>query len=257
MFLVDFDNWVVRLHQAYRVIFAHANTPDEFVKLWSRSNRKQVQKWIEEAYPDKGEARRIKRVYRAGQKKIHRRLKTMREIFKEQKTPTFLDDQAQFTHLKTLSHLGRIIPIRGDFTKKKTLSDIAAFLRRFCTPMRTVYLSNVEYYVEYKDGHWRKNFMGLPYDERSMVLHTDPRSSEEYRYIAQGGLNYREWLNCRCVSGLRSMRKHARRGKTFEHQLMEKRPTDIKKFIKKFKKRPPPALPPEPVNPDCRPLTAL
>ena len=36
--------------------------------------------------------------------------------------------------------------------------------------------------------------MGFPYDERSVILHTDPRSSDEYRYIAQGALNYREWF---------------------------------------------------------------
>jgi hypothetical protein len=34
----------------------------------------------------------------------------------------------------------------------------------------------------------------LPYDERSLVLHTKPYDGDYYRYVYQSGLGYQAWL---------------------------------------------------------------
>ena len=40
MILMDFDQWIVDLHRAYSVMFAKAETPDAFIELWQKKNRK-------------------------------------------------------------------------------------------------------------------------------------------------------------------------------------------------------------------------
>ncbi len=103
---------------------------------------------------------------------------------------------------------GRVHAVRGDVTKHRTLRDIAAFANKACLPIRTLYLSNVEGYIDYYIPNYRKNIIGLPGDADSVVLQTDPSGGHTYRYVAQPLSVYRDWIQCKCVYQISVLRPY-------------------------------------------------
>jgi hypothetical protein len=194
LILMDFDEWVVDLNRVYGLLFERAQTPAELVALWSYAKRQQVLGWIKQRWPERRSHWKKVRAFNHGQADVHHRLQRLQRRHRSRGIPSFIDDQQQYDFVASLWRQGRVLSVRGDLTQDRTMQDIAEFARANAIPVRLLYLSNAEDYFKYQAGSFRSNMLALPYDERSVVLHTKPYDGDYYRYVYQSGLNYQTWL---------------------------------------------------------------
>lgn len=197
---LDFDQMVVNIHYVFRVIFLNAETPNDFIELWSDERYSSTKKLLKQAYADKPESFRngILRAFKMGSKFVRRRLVRIVRSFKRLGVPTFLSDQAQYQYIVDLFKTNRVFPIRGDLTAKKTVKQVGEAARKCGLTIRTLYLSNAEQYFKFSDDY-RSNMLSLPFDEKSMVIRTagtkKPWTADGvYDYISQTGANFRKWI---------------------------------------------------------------
>lgn len=211
--LMDFDQAIVNLHQVYGVVLAKAETPAEFVELWTEENEAKVQGWIEAAYPDASARKPIARAHHIARKLVRMRLKRIVRQYPPLGIPTFVTDQGQYDHIKTLWANGRVFSMRGDLTADKAMQQIGQALSETKLELGLLYLSNAEQYFEYTPA-FRRNVLSLPFSATGMVLRTLGWNStgfvagEEYHYNRQSGRNFQGWLKQSRVSKLgRLLRK--------------------------------------------------
>lgn len=199
LLLVDFDASIVDLHRAYRVAFTAAASPAEFLALWSPAGAAAHAAHIVAAYPDPDLQARVLAAQRTARRLVHHRLRTTLRVHGDRGIATYLDDAAQYEHLRRLWQEDRVLPIRGDLTGDAALVDIAAALRAAGLTLSVLYLSNAEQYFDFVPS-FRRNVLALPMDERSVVLRTlgwrthGFVAGEYYHYNRQSGANFREWL---------------------------------------------------------------
>jgi len=207
--LMDFDQWIVDLHRIYGAIFRHADSPEELVAAWASKGRKTLTGWLEDAVADPAERKRVLKVLKVSGPDVHRHLRRQRKRHVKQGWETILTSQEHYDFVAALWRSGRVHPCRGDLTGESTLKDLAGFAVRFKLPVRVLYLSNAEYYFTYRDGSFKENILALPFDDKSLVLHTHPRKNNNYTYYIQGGPNFQKWLARGKVKWFRSLRKQA------------------------------------------------
>ena len=252
--LVDFDDVISRLHHVYASIFRRVETPQEMLACWnsdpaadatSGCSHKTVLTWLAEDYEGdllKG----VKNVWKFSKPRIGPHLNKLKAHYEGLKMPSFLTDQSEYTFVAEMVRAGRVRAVRGDFTKRRTMTDIAAFAKKACLPVRTLYLSNVDDYINYYIAQHRKNMVGLPGDERSQVIQTEPSGGHTYHYIAQPLSVYRAWLQCRCVYAINVIRPHRVPLKDSGLQTVKLTPIEVDKYAKKAKRNglaPPLAMP--------------
>jgi len=194
LILVDYDEWVAELNRVYGVAFEHADTPDEFLELWELRSDSKIVGWIRERWPDQQQHWKKVRAYRGAQAEVRLRLQRLRERHSRREVACFLTDPSQYQYLAQLWRNGRVRSVRGDLVQHSTLQDIAAFARAAAMPIRLLYLSNAEDYFWYNHLNFKANMLALPFDDRSLVLHTKPYQRDFYRYVFQSGLGYQDWL---------------------------------------------------------------
>ena len=199
LLLVDFDAAVVELHQAYRVAFESSATPGEFLALWTRTGATTLADRILVAYPDPDVHAGVLRAQRVARASVHARLRRTLRSHAVRGIATYLDDQAQYDHLRALWRDGRVITVRGDLTGDATLVDVAAALRAADVPLKVLYLSNTEQYFDYGPS-FRRNILGLGLGDGSLVLRTlgwrvhGFIEGEQYHYASQSGPTFAAWM---------------------------------------------------------------
>lgn len=196
--LMDFDGAIPRLHRVYRLVFRAAETPEAFVAAWDEKNTAEVEGWIASEHGDGDEAKALRKAFRAARKSVHARLRWTLRAYGKRGVSTWLDDASQYGWIRQLWADGRVFPVRGDLTGAQTMRDIGAAARAAGLPVRLVYLSNAEQYFEYGTD-FRANFAGLPFDDRSVVLHTlangkFAKADGHYHYAWQSGLDFQAHL---------------------------------------------------------------
>jgi hypothetical protein len=200
MIIVDFDQLIVDLHRVYRVAFLNADTPQAFLDLWSKSGRDKLTALVKKAYT-KTNRRRAMYALKFSHRILAKRLRESVELYKNANTPFYLSDQAQYEYIVQLYRTNRIYAIRGDFTAKKTISDIATKLKDLKKTVRVFYISNCESYFEFK-RQYRKNMLAIPTDDKSVILRTrawrpwsrDGKTPVHYNYFTQSYQTFRAWL---------------------------------------------------------------
>jgi hypothetical protein len=208
--LFDYDQWVVDLNWIYGLVFEQTESPEAFVDAWAYRNRSTVRGWIEARFAEPRARLAKLRVFEKARGEVHGRLERLQRRHAKLGIPSFLDDGAQFAYVRALWTTGRALSVRGNLVEATTLGDLAEFARRAKLPIRLLYLSNAEDYFDYRTGSFRANVLALPFDERSLVLHTKPRDGDAYRYLAQGALNYRAWLESERVASFCELFAYAR-----------------------------------------------
>ena len=199
LLLVDFDGSIADLHRAYGAAFRAAETPAAFLVLWSDAGVAALNAQIVADIPDPAEQARTLKAVRVARSLVSRRLRATARRMQDRGIPTFLDDPAQYNHLRRLWQDRRVFPIRGDLTGDNAMTDAAAALRTADIPLRVLYLSNAEQYFDYVPT-FRRNVLALPFDERSLVLRTIGWAGhgfiegEQYHYAQQPGLNFAAWM---------------------------------------------------------------
>jgi hypothetical protein len=196
--LMDFDAAIPRLHRVYGRAFRMAETPEAFLAFWGDDRLAEHLAWIAAEVPDAHEQKRATQALRTALPIVRRRLyKTLRE-YTRRGVSTFLDDAAQYAHLRALWQSGRVFPVRGDLTAAATMQDVAAAARAAGLPVRVLYMSNAPQYFEFGE-QFRANVAALPVDERSWCVHTLTRSAYgyadgHYHYNVQPIENLQRWL---------------------------------------------------------------
>jgi hypothetical protein len=212
--LVDFDQAVVSLHRVYRVLFRAAETPEDFLRLWSPRSYREVRRLVEESYPRGPERSSALSAYGHARWSVDRRLRKVLPQMKQASLPCFLTDAGQYAHLRKLYLEDRVFAVRGDLTASRTLSALGKALEESGQVVRVLYLSNAEQYFPY-GAQYRSNIRGLPMDEGSVVLRTSGQRGiphvrgTYYHYNTQSGRSFAAWLEDEKTRQVRPMLKLA------------------------------------------------
>ncbi|MEM6990920.1 MAG: hypothetical protein AAF721_10495 [Myxococcota bacterium] len=198
MVVVDFDQSVVDMHTIYGSLFASAETPQRFVELWSEDGSADAKQAIRDAVPRGLKRKRLVDLYTQARRDVAKRTKVLLRKYDDLGVHWYLEDQAQYDAVRTLAVGGKVIAVRGDFTVEGVLQDVGELLHDADRPVHTLYLSNIEQYFMYTKTY-RANMLGLPFDDKTLVLRTLPGRPAGFQYMLQQGENFRAWLQAKRV----------------------------------------------------------
>lgn len=215
MILLDFDQQIVNLHDAYGALLLASSTPEEFIARWDEDVEAESVAIIRETYSGE-QADAVADTLSRTINRCGRRFRRLRDRYNELGVPLFVNDQATYDFIRGLWQNNRVITIRGDLTADGAMLGLAAAARESGLPMRTMYFSNAEQYFEY-GGQFSANMLAQPFDERSYIVHTRQYSGwefvdeDDYHYALQPGSNFVAWLESGDADDFLSMARRARR----------------------------------------------
>jgi hypothetical protein len=193
--LVDYDPAVVEVHELYRLFFAAAETPAEFVALWDKPAREEGLAVIAAAHQDR-RFKSLRRWYLGYKGWIHRRLVGVTRAMERADVPSYLTHQDHYDFIKEMLAERRVRPMVVNLLEQKGLRGIGEASTKLGVPIRLLYLSNAEEYWPRYPRSYRETFAALPFHEDALVLRTLLIWSvnTDYRYNVQPAKNYVEWL---------------------------------------------------------------
>ncbi len=170
--MLDFDQMVVDVHNLYRVAFMTTPDPESFIKLWRSNSIQKLRLAIDRFYAgDAPMRKRVQKTLKYARFRIHKALLMNRDNLVAAGVASYLTDQGQYEYIVEMFKTGRIIALRGDLTKDKTVTQLGTVLREHGLKVRVYHPSNAEQYFSL-DGQYRINMKSLPVDEQSMVVRT-------------------------------------------------------------------------------------
>lgn len=195
MWLVDYDPAVQQVHELYRIFFAAAPNPEEFIALWDKPGRERALEIIEAAH-DERRAKSLRRWYLGYRGWIHRRLKRVAQHMKKVKVPTFLTDQEHYEFAQQMLEERRVRPLLVNLLETKGLRGVAKASEELGVPIRLLYLSNAEEYWPRYPRKFRELMAQMPFTDDAIVLRTLLiwNVNQDYRYNVQTVASYLEWL---------------------------------------------------------------
>jgi len=202
LLLMDFDTKIPLLHQIYGLFFKNSATPERFHQRWSSVHEQESWELIRKGLAqDKPRlARKLLKIFKVTRPLIWYRLARVKKQHRKLGIATFMDDQAQYDHLRGLWQQGRVLPVRGDLTGKITMRQLSRVLRVAGLQMGVLYLSNAEQYFNYGPS-FRRNILEIPWADKSMALRTLAwgchgliSAAEMYHYNHQDGRNFSAWM---------------------------------------------------------------
>jgi hypothetical protein len=194
--LVDYDADVVEIHAVYRAFFAVAETPEAFVELWRKDGRHVAARHIVDEHRD-DRTLALRRLYLHHRGWIERRLLGQIKRLRRAGLSSWLTDPNEYDFVRSLVLADRVRPMVADLLHEGALRNVAIAAKELGVPIRVLYLSNAEEYWKQYTPEFRDNVLGLPFDERSVLLRTlliwDV--NQDYRYNIQPLDTYRAWLS--------------------------------------------------------------
>ena len=193
--LIDYDDWVIAIHKAYRVFFMEATTPEAFLALWSSEGEERAKSLLAEKLADDPQLDTITKLYERNRSTTSYRFDRLLRTFEKAEVPAFINDQEQYDYVRTMLEERRIKPVLVNLLDDEGLASIAAAAKALALPIRLLYLSNAEEYWNYTD-QFRENIRALPTDEQSFVFRTLSTwtRNKDYQYNKQSLANYQDWL---------------------------------------------------------------
>lgn len=185
--LVDLDPAIVELHQIYAAFFAHATGPAEFLRLWTPQGEAQARELL--AAQDDGPSLRAR--YDEARPQVARRFAELERRFAVRDVAWLLSDPTLYERVAALVRGGRVVALRGDFTRAGVVTAIGEALRAAGLRVGLLYLSNIEQYFLYTPG-FRANIAALPL-RGAQVLRTLPGRPAGFQYILQRGEQFQAW----------------------------------------------------------------
>lgn len=230
MVLLDFDQQIVNLHDAYGALLVASDTPEEFVARWDEDVLDESTAVIREAYTG-AHADAVVETLTRTINRCGRRFRRLRDDYNALGIPLFVNDQPTYDFIRGLWQNNRVITIRGDLTADGAMLGLANAARESGLAMRTMYFSNAEQYFDY-DEQFSGNIIAQPFDERSFVLHTRQYSGwdfvedDDYHYALQPGANFVAWLESGDADDFLSMARPARRVVRAGLSVLDQGPND-------------------------------
>jgi hypothetical protein len=193
--LVDYDPMVIDVHGIYRALLLAAETPDDFLALWSREGRIDAHAAIDE-HADAGDRARLRTLYRKQRSAVAQRLADTVATMTGAGVPCWLTDEAQYEHVRDLVRHGRARAMLVDLSAEKGLVGIGRAARKAGIDIEVLYLSNAEEYWRLYPDAFRREVAALPMPDDALVLRTLLiwKVNRDYRYNVQRADNFRAWL---------------------------------------------------------------
>lgn len=193
--LVDYDPAVGEIHEIYRLFFAAAPTPEEFVALWDKPAREQALAIFGNAH-DERRAKSLRRWYLGYRGWIHRRLVTVGRAMERADVPSYLTHQEHYDFVRQMLEQRRVRPMLVNLHENKGLRGVGQAADQLGVPIRVLYLSNAEEYWPRYPKQYRENIAALPFHDDAIVLRTLLiwQINTDYRYNVQSVDNYLQWL---------------------------------------------------------------
>ena len=195
--LVDFDQVVVDLHAVYRAFLRAAATPSRLIDLWRADATYPARDALAADVAEPERRRYLLRLYRRARPMVHGRLRAIAAMHRKLGVASFFTDADLYGHVRGLTLKGRTVAVRGDLTADKTMRGVARAARKLKEPVRGLYLSNVELYVDYEGG-LGDNCRVQPTDGESKVLRTvfkSTKAHDRYHYCEQRAGHFEAWLD--------------------------------------------------------------
>lgn len=188
--IVDFDQQVVDLHAIHGALMTAAPTMEEFQRLWSAEGAEDARAVLREGHPARPE---LLELYDTSHEAVGRRLRKLARRYVELGVHSWLDTPAQYRFVADLHASGRVVALRGDFTRDGVLRRAAGVLHAHALPVKVLYLSNIEQYFTYRRP-FKDNMLALPFHADTMVLRTLPGRPAGFHYIVQRGDDFLAWM---------------------------------------------------------------
>lgn len=185
--LVDLDPAIVALHRVYAAFFARASGPAQFRRLWTPEGEAEARELL--AGQEDGPSLLAR--YDEARPQVARRLAEQGRHLAARGVAWVLSDAALYERVAALVRGGRVVALRGDFTRAGVVSAIGEALRAAGLRVGLLYLSNIEQYFLYTPG-FRANVAALPLED-AQVLRTLPGRPAGFQYILQRGEHFQEW----------------------------------------------------------------
>lgn len=192
----DFDQMVVDVHTIYAIFIRASADADAFIARWDRKNDATSRPLIEAAISDTAARKRVLAAFDRSRVAIHPRLWGLQMRYENLGIPTFVSDPGLYTWMADMHKHDRVRAVRCDLTGDKAMKSIANVSKAIETPIRALYLSNVEFYFTYDTG-LGANLRRLPSDGSSIVIRTYPfkQKDADYRYFVQKLDHFHAWLD--------------------------------------------------------------
>lgn len=185
--LIDLDPAIVRLHAIYAAFFAGAADAAGFRRLWTPEGAEEARALLS----GRADASELLALYEEASPAVARRWAELERRMAEHATPWLLSDAAQYEAVAGLVRAGRVVALRGDFTRPGAVRAVGEGLRAAGLAVGLLYLSNIEQYFLY-NADFRANVRALPL-ARATVLRTLPGRPAGFEYILQEGAHFERW----------------------------------------------------------------
>lgn len=207
VWLMDFTRIVVAVNKINIAFIRESKTPAEFRQLWKKNSKKRAHAIIKKYYDSQKDYRFTLASWHKSRPFQQRRFRHDDITTKKHKFSLWLHDKKLYDYIRSLALKGRIMAIRGDLKGKTTVDSISKIATKMGIVLRVIYYSNAEEYFNL-DGQFRKNWMNVPVDEKSMIVRTisvdrwhypwAPGSAlstnRGFHYNIQPAMNYIKWL---------------------------------------------------------------
>ncbi len=180
--VMDYDPRVVDHHKRMRAFILEAETPAQFIELWSSGASKQALELIErhcatgsDGAADPQELAKLRRGYLATQERLHAYFSEQVDVDARGYVEGYgwLANPEHYAYVRKLYQQGRILPIKGDLLGKDSMRTVGAAAQALGVPIRAFYTSNApSSWGAMITESYRANVLGLPFDRRSIVLQT-------------------------------------------------------------------------------------
>ncbi len=212
--LIDYDSKVMRVHAMYRVLIEAAETPRELLAFFEPESAQRVSTLLAAA----PEGATLRRMYRNNRDLFRWRLVTVQRKLAKRGVASWLDDDEMYGFVRQMVVNERVRPMRVNLLDQAGMRGIADAAAALEVPIRVVYLSNAEEYWREYAAQFRDNLVGLPHDERTVLLRTTLvwSTNKDYIYGAQQLDNFLAWLADPAVKSIEDLvgkKPKAERGK--------------------------------------------
>jgi hypothetical protein len=193
--LFDYDPTVVRMHGIIRTLVLQSETPEAFVAHFAPKAAKPTRALLKEAFTkDAEEAEAIDELYRNVRQRLWNHYAASASPRPAMRGFGWLRTPENYRYVRLMMQQGRVQSLKGNMLTDQALPSIAKSARALGVAVRIYYPSNAEEQW-LLTPQYRHNVIGLPFDERTVVLRTligkrwKGESESYWHYVAQSGVD--------------------------------------------------------------------
>lgn len=188
---VDLDPAISELHQIYAAFFAEAATPAAFLRLWSEAGRAEALALLRSIADSDEDGAALAQLYEAALPATSRHFADLGKRMSAAAVPWLLSEDSLYQRTRGLVRAGKVIALRGDFTRDGVVRALGERLREHRQEVGLLYLSNIEQYFLY-GPEFRANIAALPFAREGITLRTLPGRPAGFEYIVEDGDHFQE-----------------------------------------------------------------